>query len=153
MYRTMFQSWCRNRTQKNEEREEVQSDLTHELLDWLQEFRENLVDERSPSEPRANPELGYRDTSISSHTHLGPRLWYLLEDENNEGFLQKTCWYSRAQERNILVTWLLQITKFSVKDVSLDTIIGAPLWYKIWQHSGYNHTRANQILPRRPRRA
>ena len=31
---------------KNEGREEVQSDLLHELHDWLQEFRENLVDER-----------------------------------------------------------------------------------------------------------
>ena len=39
----------------------------HDLLDWLQEFRENLVDERSPSEPRGKRELGYRDTSSSSH--------------------------------------------------------------------------------------
>ena len=52
---------------QNEEREEVQSDLLHELPDRLQEFRENLVDERNPSEPRGNPELGYRDTSTSSH--------------------------------------------------------------------------------------
>ena len=37
---------------KNEGREEVQSDLLHELPDWLQEFGENLVDERSPLEPR-----------------------------------------------------------------------------------------------------
>ena len=35
-------------TNKNEGHEEVQSDLLHELPDWLQEFRENLVDERSP---------------------------------------------------------------------------------------------------------
>ena len=34
---------------------------------WLQEFRENLVGERSPSEPWGNPELGYRDTSRFSH--------------------------------------------------------------------------------------
>ena len=27
----------------------------------------------------------------------GPKLWYLLEDDNNKGFLLKTCWYSRAQ--------------------------------------------------------
>ena len=54
-------------TNKNEGCEEVQSDLFHELPDWLQEFTENLVDERSPSEPRRNPELGYRDTSSSSH--------------------------------------------------------------------------------------
>ena len=37
---------------KNEGREEVQSDLLYDLLDWLQEFRENLVDERGPLEPR-----------------------------------------------------------------------------------------------------
>ena len=36
---------------KNEEREEGQSDVSHELPDWLQEFRENLVDESSPIEP------------------------------------------------------------------------------------------------------
>ena len=33
---------------KNERREEVQSDLLHELPDWQQELRENLVDECSP---------------------------------------------------------------------------------------------------------
>ena len=52
---------------QNERREEVQSDLLHDLLDWLQEFRENLVDERSPLQPRRNPEPGYRDSSRSSH--------------------------------------------------------------------------------------
>ena len=31
---------------KHEEREEAQSDLVDDLPDWLQEFRENLVDER-----------------------------------------------------------------------------------------------------------
>ena len=39
----------------------------HDLLEWLQEFRENLVDERNSSEPRRNRELGYRDTSSSFH--------------------------------------------------------------------------------------
>ena len=52
---------------KNEGREEVQSDLSHELPDWLQEFRENLVHERRRLEPRRNPELRDRDTSSSSH--------------------------------------------------------------------------------------
>ena len=37
---------------KNEGREEVQSDLLHDLPDWLQEFIENLVDESSPTKPR-----------------------------------------------------------------------------------------------------
>ena len=37
---------------KNEGREEVQSDLLHDLLDWRKDFRENLVDESSPTEQR-----------------------------------------------------------------------------------------------------
>ena len=32
------------------EREEVQRDISHELPDWLQEFRENLVDESTSTE-------------------------------------------------------------------------------------------------------
>ena len=65
------------------------------------------------------PEQG-QDTSKSSHELLmeprakvepcsgkqciyalseGSELWHLLEDENNNVFLLKTCWYSRAQSR------------------------------------------------------
>ena len=51
---------------KNEESEEVQSDISHDLPDWLQEFRENLVDESSPMKPWGNPEQGCQDTSSSS---------------------------------------------------------------------------------------
>ena len=52
---------------KNEGREEVQSDLLHDLRDWLQDFKENVVDESSPSEPRRNPAPKDRDTASSSH--------------------------------------------------------------------------------------
>ena len=51
----------------NEGGEEVQSDPLHDLPDWLQEFREHLVDESSPLEPRRNPAPGHRDTPSSSH--------------------------------------------------------------------------------------
>ena len=54
-------------TEQNEGHEEVQSDLLHELPDWLQEFREILVDESCPLEPRRNPALQDQDTSKSSH--------------------------------------------------------------------------------------
>ena len=37
------------------------------LLDWLQEFWENLVDESTSSEPWRNPEQGSQVTSKSSH--------------------------------------------------------------------------------------
>ena len=51
---------------KNEGSEEVQSDLSHELPDWLQDFRENFVDDCCPSEPRGNPAHDNQDTSRSS---------------------------------------------------------------------------------------
>ena len=35
---------------KNEASEEVQGDISHELPDWLQEFKENLVDESTSEE-------------------------------------------------------------------------------------------------------
>ena len=50
---------------KKNGREEVQSDLLHELPDWLQEFRKNLVDERSPLEPRETLSLDIE----SRHNH------------------------------------------------------------------------------------
>ena len=52
---------------KNEGREEVSSDLLHDLPDRLQEFREIFVDESSPFEPRGNPAPKDQDTSSSSH--------------------------------------------------------------------------------------
>ena len=55
---------------KNGESEEVQYIhiyISHELRDWLQEFRENLVDESTSTEPWQNPEQGTQDTSKSSH--------------------------------------------------------------------------------------
>ena len=104
---------------KNEGREEVQSDLLHDLPDWLQDFRENLGDESSPLTPRGNPAPKDQDTSSSSHAlPLGSRAkvepgsgkhsvyTHFTQDQNcdiclktkkNEGLLQRTCWYSRAQ--------------------------------------------------------
>ena len=51
---------------KNGESVEVQRDFSHELPDWLQEFRENLVDERLSTELWENPEQRSQDTSKSS---------------------------------------------------------------------------------------
>ena len=159
---------------KNEAREEVQSDLLHDLPDWLQDFRENLVDESSPTEPRGNPapkdrdtarfshelpkesrakvELGSGEHSVHTHFPKDPRCDICLR-KNNEGFLQKTCWYSRAQSGKC---WRLDncgSQTFSAKDVNRVTIIDMPWWYKIWQRSGYNPTHARQKLLRRSIRA
>ena len=48
---------------KNGESEEIQRDISHELPDWLQEFRENLVDESTSTEPWQNPGQRSQDTS------------------------------------------------------------------------------------------
>ena len=90
-------------TYKNEDGE-VRSDLLHHLPDWPQEFREKLVDENVLVEPRGDASLGHRDTSSSNHDIpvesrakvervSGKHSVYTHADENNKGFLQKTCWY------------------------------------------------------------
>ena len=54
-------------TNENEEDEEKRCELLRDLPDWLQEFRENSVDESVPTESLGNPLHGHRDTSGSSH--------------------------------------------------------------------------------------
>ena len=79
---------------KNGESKEVQRDIAHELPDWLQEFRENLVDESTseglrrgmlqrsadiskslhklPMEPRAKVEPGSGKHSVFTHFPKDP---------------------------------------------------------------------------------
>ena len=60
-------SWISSNKNKNEGREGVQIDLLHDLPDWLQDFREDVVDDSSPSEARGHPAPKDQDTSSSSH--------------------------------------------------------------------------------------
>ena len=53
--------------EKTGESEEAQRERSHELPDWLQEFRGSLVDESTSIEPWSNPEQRSQDTSKSSH--------------------------------------------------------------------------------------
>ena len=160
-------------TNKHEDRE-VQSDRLHDLPDWLQEFRENLVDEIVPIEPRRDSSPGHRDTSTSSHEFpmesrakaeqgSGKHSVYTqFPKDPNFDFCLKTK-ITRASCRRRAATvvpraeifgdLIPQITKFSVKKVNCVTIIDTLLWYKIWQLSGYNPTRVKQTLLRRPSRA
>ena len=52
-----------------------------------------------------------------------------------------------------LVIWLQQITKFSVKDVNLETIIDMQSWCKTWPPNGSSRIRAKQKLLRKPKGA
>ena len=42
-------------------------EISHELPDWPQEFRKNLVDQSTTTDPWRNPEQGSQDTSMSFH--------------------------------------------------------------------------------------
>ena len=97
----------------------MQSDPLHDLPDWLQDSRGNLVDESSPAKPRGNPapedrhasssyhelpsesrakaEPGSGEHSVFSHFPEDPNCDICSKTKNNKGLLQKTCWYSRAQ--------------------------------------------------------
>ena len=162
-------------TNKNEGREEVHSDLLHDLPDWLQEFREKLVDESSPSEPRGNPAPVDQDTSSSSHEL--PMEWRAKVEP---GSGKHSCAYTHfPTDPNCDICLKTKITRASCRrragtvvpraeffgdlitadhkilneeSVNRATIIDTPLWYKIWQHSGYNPTHVKQKLLRRPRR-
>ena len=52
-------------------------------------------------------------------------------------------------ELKILVIWLQQITKFSVKDVNLVTIIDKHSWCRTWLLTGSSRIRANTKLLRK----
>ena len=54
-------------TNKNEDSAEFRSELLRDLPDWLQELKENLVDEIVLAESRGNPSREHRNTSSSSH--------------------------------------------------------------------------------------
>ena len=86
---------------------------------------------------------------LSRRTEIATSAW----EPRLQGLLAESVLVQSCLERKILVTQYLWITKFSVKDVNLETIIDTLLWYKIWQHTGYNHTHAKQKLLRKRRRA
>ena len=67
-------------------------------------------------EPRAYVEPCSGTNSVFTHFPNDHEKWYLLEDQNNKGLLQKTRQCSRCHERKIWETWLLQITKFYVQE-------------------------------------
>ena len=67
--------------------------------------------------------------------------------------LEKTQWRSRTSCWKCLVTWLLQITKFSVKDVNLETITDMQSWCRTWPLNGSRRVRAKSKLRKKPREA
>ena len=150
---------------KNEDHELERWDLLNsDIPEWLQEFRENLVDDRvsehrdshasSSHEPSLEPTLRLREVRIwvntvfiltSRKTEIprsvrGPIVQVpRAEDTMAEPYLVQKIW----------VTWLQQITKFSVKVVNLETIIDMQSWCRTWPPNGSSRIRAKQKLLRK----
>ena len=103
-----------------------------------------------PMEPRAKVEPGSGEHGVYTHFPNDPNFDICLETKITRANCRRRTG-TVVPERNVLVTWSQRITKFSVKKVNRVTIIDMPWWHKTWQHSGYNHTRGTQKLPRRPR--
>ena len=87
---------------------------------------------------------GVRVNMVSTLSE-GPKLRYLLEDKNNEGFLQKRAGTVVPGADNF-VNLIPADHKISVKKVNRVTIIDMPWWYKIWQLSGHNPAHVKQKL-------
>ena len=147
----------------------------HELSDWLQEFRENLDDESSPSEPRGDSAPEDRDTSSSSHEFpvesrakvepgSGKHSVYkhFRKDPNCDICLKTKIKMTycrtragtvvpRAENFGDLITADHKV--LSEESEPRNNHRYAFCGTRFWQLSGYNPTRVKQKLLRRPRRA
>ena len=102
------------KTNQNENHDLERVDLLNsDIPEWLQELRENLVDDRVPErrnshassfhEPSFEPtparsaDLGKH--SVKTHFHQRPKLRDLSEDKKYKGPVQKTHWRSRTSFR------------------------------------------------------
>ena len=97
----------------NVDHDQERGDPCHsDIPEWLQEFRENLVDDRVPEhkdshassshepslEPMRSVDLGKH--SVYTHFPKDRKLRDLPEDQNYKGSVQKTHWHSRTSCRN-----------------------------------------------------
>ena len=100
---SFWETRCKNPQKSHGKSEEVQRDISHELPGWLQEFRENLVDESTSTEPWGNQSKEVktlpshlmnfhwsreqkwnpvRVRTVNMHAlPEGPKLRYLLEEQ------------------------------------------------------------------------
>ena len=102
------------KTNKNEDHDLERGDLLNsDIPEWLQEFRENLVDDRVPErkdshassshelslEPMPARSVDLGKHSVYTHFPERPKLRDLPEDQNYKSPVQKTHWRSRTSCR------------------------------------------------------
>ena len=139
---------------KKDHHKQVRGDpYDSEIPEWLQEFGENLVDDRVPEHRESHASSSHESSLeptwiwvstvfifISLKTEIarsarGPKLQGLrAEDVLAESYFVQKIW----------VILLQQITKFSVKVVNLETIIDMQSWCKTWPPNGSSRIRAKK---------
>ena len=145
-----------------EEMKERRDPLCSDIPEWLQELKENLVDDRVP-EHRDSHASSFRGASLEPtstksedlgkhnvHTHFP-------KDRNCEICQRTKITITRAEDalaepylvQKILVISLQQITKFSVKDGNPEKIIDMQSWCRTWPPNGSRQIRAEQKLLRK----
>ena len=99
-------------------------------------------------ESQAKLELGSGMHSVYTHFPKDPNCDICLKTKMTRAYCRRRAG-TVVPRAEILVTWWLQITIFSVKEVNRVIISDTLLWYKIWQLSGCNFTRAKQNIIRK----
>ena len=144
---------------KNENHEREREDPSYsDIPEWLQEFRENLVDDRVPERRDSHASFSH-EPSLEPMPSRSVGVFTLTSFENEiaRSVRGPKLQESRAEDalaepylvQKILVIWLQQITKFSVKVVNFETIIDMQSWCRIWPPSGSSCIRAKQKLLRK----
>ena len=88
---------------KNDDNEEVRGNSSHDLQEWLQESKDNLVDEGVLREFfswiifRVASKNGIGHAQRNYSLPEGPKLRHLLQNQDYKSCLQRTHRYSRAQ--------------------------------------------------------
>ena len=132
-----------------------------EIPEWLQEFREILVDdevpERRDSHASSSHEVSLEPTS-KRREDLGKHSVYTLfpEDRNCEICQRTKVTRAPCRRRNGGAVpdaenfGDLMITRFSVKIVNLETVTDMQSWCRTWPPNGSSRIRVKQKLHRKP---
>ena len=128
-----------------------------DIPEWLQEFRENLEDERAPEHGDSHASSSHEpclEPTTKRREDLGKRSVYThFPKDRNCKICQRTeitrapCRRRTGEDvQEKLVTWQQQVTKFLVKNVNLETITDMQSWCKTWLLNGYNLIHVKQKL-------
>ena len=144
--------------QKEDPDLERRDPLHSDILEWLQEFRENLVDDRvserrdshansshEPSlEPTPSRSVVLGTHSVHTHFRTDRNCQICQKTKINKSPVQKTHWRSRTSCRKF---WWFDCSR--VKVVNLETIIDVQSWCRTWPPNGSSHIYAKQKLLRK----